>query len=52
MAELCLVGSADAFVAADTDADCALDDAVVEDPDQFCSGIETDGDVSDAVLVA
>src|SRR6266851_8884959 len=52
VAELCLVGSADALVAADTDADGALDDAVSEEPDQFCSRIETYRDVTDAVLVA
>ena len=39
VAELCFVGSADALVAADTDAGGALDDAVGEDPDQFCSRI-------------
>ena len=52
MAELRLIRSADALVTADTDADGALDDAVVEEPDQFGSRIETYRDVSDAVLVA
>ncbi len=51
MAELCVVCSADALVAADPNTDRALDDAVGEEADQFRSWVEPDNDVGQAVFV-